>query len=318
MNSQSLNIYIKTKKDWDKRSSVRTSEETYDLNLDNMDSTIVSDQQFSTYCPILLHEKLKLLGNKQKKFVMGSQLLEFLIKTTKFEVDYVNKVTNSLALGKYKFDIPNILKLDALKIYTDEGYHSYFSKKISDQIMDYFNITSDLMPYVVNFFDRVDNIGSKFDKKFDYLSNLSCVVVSEAMICHDISDEMRGVVYEPVRIMFREHMHDEYFHANYFGTLFKVLWPQLSKEEKEIMGHNLCESMDIFAEPRTNIYFYSLSKLGFTKEFISQCIKDIYNTHEWKVDKAKKKMTQPLKLLNDCGVFEIQSIRKEFENRGFI
>ena len=249
---------------------------------------------------------------------MGAQLLEFLIKTTRFEVDHVNKVANNLALEKYDFNIPKILKLDALKIYTDEGYHAYFSKKISDQIIDYFAIKDDLTPYIISFFNKVDNIGSKYDKKFNYLANLSSVIVSESMICGDISEEMKGIVYEPIRIMFKEHIHDEYFHANYFGTLFKILWPQLTKEEKEIMGFNLCESMVVFAEPRVDIYFYSLSKLGFTKDFISKCIKDIYDTYDWKVNKAKKKMLHTLKLLDTCGVFKIPLVNKEFINKGFI
>ena len=163
---QPLATYIKTKKNWDERSSVRSSDETYDLKLNNIDSDNDTGLQFSTFCPILNHEKFKYLDKRQKKYVTGLQLLEFVIKTTKFEVDHVNRVANSIALGKYKFDIPKVLKLDALKIYTDEGYHAYFSQKISDQIMDYLNITDDLMPYVIKFFDKVDNIKLKFDNKY--------------------------------------------------------------------------------------------------------------------------------------------------------
>tara|TARA_X000000950_G_scaffold286425_1_gene395286 strand:+ start:3548 stop:4504 length:957 start_codon:yes stop_codon:yes gene_type:complete len=318
MNAHPIEFYIKTKKNWDKRSSVRSSDEEYDLKLSDSDLNDDTGLQFSTFCPILNHEKLKFLDNSQRKYVTALQLLEFLIKTTKFEVDHVNRVANSLALGKYKFDIPKVLKLDALKIYTDEGYHAYFSQKISDQIMDYLNVKDDLMPYVVKFFDKVDNIKSKFDEKYDYLSDLSSVIIAESMICQDISEEMKGIVYEPIRIMFREHLHDEYFHANFFKTIFKILWPQLSSEEKEIMGQNLLDAMNVFAEPRTDIYFYSLSKIGFSNEIISKCIDDIYKNDEWKVEKAKKRMSHSLKLLDRCGVFEIQSLKKKFEHRGFI
>ena len=195
MNNEALNLYVKTKKDWDKRSSVRTSKEIYDLNLNDINSEN-TNWHFSTYCPILQHKNLKSLSEPQKKSIMGAQLLEFLIKTTRFEVDHVNKVANNLALEKYDFNIPKILKLDALKIYTDEGYHAYFSKKISDQIIDYFAIKDDLTPYIISFFNKVDNIGSKYDKKFNYLANLSSVIVSESMICGDISEEMKGIVYE--------------------------------------------------------------------------------------------------------------------------
>ena len=121
MNNEALEFYIKTKKDWDKRSSVRTSNETYDLNFNELDSNDNPNWHMSTYAGILQHEKLKSLSGDQKKFILGTQLLEFVSKTTIMEVDYVNKVANNIALGKYNFDIPNLLKLDALKIYTDEG-----------------------------------------------------------------------------------------------------------------------------------------------------------------------------------------------------
>ena len=318
MNNTVLNIYEKTKKDWDRLSSVRSSEETYELHLDKINSKKESIWKFSTSCPILNHKDLNSLDNVQREYVMGSQLLEFVLKTTKFEIDYVNKVANSLALEKYNFEIPAILKSDALKIYTDEGYHAYFSKKISDQIIDHFEIKDDLSPYLESFFDKVDTIGLNYDKKFNFLSELSIVIVSESMICQDISEEMKGIVYEPIRIMFKDHMHDEYFHANFFGTLFKILWPQLSEEEKEIMGFNLYDAINVFSEPRTDIYLYSLSKLGFSKEFISKCIKDTYDNDEFKIKNAKKKMSTPLKLLNSCGVFEISTIKNKFEKRGFI
>lgn len=318
MNHQALDTYIKTKKEWDEASSVRTSEETYELKLDKIDKEGDSIWNFSTHCPILNHNEFKSLTNDQKKYVMGLQLLEFVLKTTKFEIDYVNKVANNLALEKYNFKIPNILKIDALKIYTDEGYHAYFSQKIADQIMDYFNIKDDLSPYIKKFFDKIDKIGSQNEKKYEFLSNLSNVIVSESMICQDISKEMKGIVYEPIRIMFKDHMHDEYFHANFFGTLFKILWPQLSDKEKEILGLNLYDSINAFAEPRTDIYFYSLSKLGFTNEFISKCINKTYDNDEWKIVNAKKKMSHPLKLLDSCGIFEIPSVSKKFKTRGFI
>ena len=318
MNNQALELYIKTKKDWDKRSSVRTSNETYDLNFNELDSSDKSNWHISTYAGILQHENLKSLNDDQKKFVLGTQLLEFVSKTTIMEVDYVNKVANNIALGKYNFDIPNLLKLDALKIYTDEGYHAHFSQKMYDQIKEYYNIEDDLNIYTKDFFNKVDKIGSSHEKKYDHLSQLALVIVSELIIVQDMTDEMKGIVYEPIREMFKNHILDETYHANYFKTVFQIIWPQLSEKEKEIMGLNLLESIIILGEPRVSIYYYSLSRLGFTNDFISRCIKEIYETEEWKVNKIKKRMSQIFKLLDSCGVFKIPSVDKEFKNKGFI
>tara|TARA_B100000315_G_C14462761_1_gene534505 strand:- start:137 stop:379 length:243 start_codon:yes stop_codon:yes gene_type:complete len=68
MNNQALELYIKTKKDWDKRSSVRTSDETYDINFSDLESKDNSNWHMSTYAGILQHEKLKSLNDDQKKF----------------------------------------------------------------------------------------------------------------------------------------------------------------------------------------------------------------------------------------------------------
>ena len=135
-----LDLYLKTKKNWDERASVRTSKDTYDLCLEGLDKNVDINWHLPNYSGILKHPDLKSLSDKDKKFIMGTQLLEFVEKTAILEIDYVNQVANNIALGKYKFNIPEVLKLDALKIYTDEGYHAHFSKKMSNDIKNYYGI----------------------------------------------------------------------------------------------------------------------------------------------------------------------------------
>lgn len=318
MNNEALDFYVKTKKDWDKHAAVRVSNKSYDLNIDNISSNEDLNWHLPSYSLVLEHDDLKSLDDDQKKFVMGTQLLEFVEKTTIFEVEHVNNVANSLALGKYDFEIPNILKVDAFKIYTDEGFHALFSKKMSDDIKKYYKIEDDITPYLKNFFSKLNNIGSKFGKKYSYLSNLSSTIVSESMIVQDISNEMRGIVYEPIIEMFKDHMIDEAYHANYFGTLLKVIWPQLSDKQKEIMSSNLCESILLMSKPRVDIYYYSLSKLGFDKKRISEIINDVYDNKETKKNTLKKKSSQVLKLLKNSGVFNFTFAKEKFKRNGLI
>jgi hypothetical protein len=185
---------------------------------------------------------------------------------------------------------------------------------MADDIKEYYNIKDDLSEFTKNFFSQIKNIGSKFDKKFNYLSELSATIVSESMIVQDMSNEMKGIVYEPIRAMFRDHIIDEGFHANYFATIFKILWPQFSNIEKEIMGLNLCESILILEKPRVDIHYYSLGKLGFDREYIKKCINETFgNNSNLKNKNVNKRMSQILILLEKCGVFKIPSIQKEFK-----
>lgn len=316
--AEALNFYEKTKKDWNSRSVVRNSKETYEINFSEIGANKNLSWHIPSYSTILNHEYLKGLSEGNKNYIMGTQLLEFVEKTAVFEVDYVNKVANNLALGKYNFDIPNVLKLDALKIYTDEGYHAHFSKKMADDIKKFYNIKDDLKPYLDNFFNKVNKIGSSFDKKFKYLSDFSSTLISETMIVQDMSNEMKGIVHEPIRLMFKDHITDEMFHANYFSTIFKILWPQLSDEEKEILGLNMCESMQIFAKPRVDIYYYSLSKLGYEKNLIEKIVLDTFKEGNAEAEKVKKRMSQTLLLLEKSDVFRIKSVKNNFQEQGFI
>ena len=77
-------------------------------------------------------------------------------KTTKFEIDYVNNVASNLGLEKYPLKLSRSLQLDAINIYTDEGYHAYFSQKIANQIREYYEVKDDLSKYVDVFFLKLE------------------------------------------------------------------------------------------------------------------------------------------------------------------
>jgi hypothetical protein len=317
-NNSNINKYLSTRKDWEINARVRNCDESYDLNLSNANFKDDICWHLPSYSNILNHHELQEISYLSKKFIMGTQLLEFVIKTTRFEIEYVNKVASKLALGDLNFNIPQVMKLDALKIYTDEGYHAYFSQKIADQIIEYYGVKDDLIPFTNNFFNNLDYIlhrGSTSDKD---LALLACVIVSESMIVSDIASEMKDVVYEPIRLMFKNHMIDEAFHGKYFLTLFNMIWQQLSDAERIIFADYICEFITIFGKPRTDIYKYSLKVLGFDDNKINSIINEMYDTKEWRIDRVKAKMSQILSALDQNKAFENLPIKIKFADRNYI
>ena len=129
---------------------------------------------------------------------------------------------------------------------------------------------------------------------------------------------MKKIVFEPIRVMFRDHALDEAMHAKYFALLFDIIWNQLDDYEKEIFGINCCDAMIILATPRVEIYHYSLGKLGYSRELISKCIKDIYHTEEWKTTKIRNRMTPTINLLKSSGIFKINKVKEKFANHSLI
>jgi hypothetical protein len=312
--------YNQTSSEWDNRAGVRSNPETYDLHL--VDDLVFDGAELSWHLPsysgILAHEGLSNLSNKDKEYVKGTQLLEFVTKQTIFEIDCVNYVASRLAHGKYPFVLPESLKLDALKIYIDEGYHAYYTQKIANQIRSYYGINDeDITPFIGGYYSKIERKTSKYGDKNKDLCMLAFVIAGENQIVSDISEQMRKVVYEPIRAMFRDHMKDEVFHAKFFTEIFREVWPQLDNNQKEIMGLSFCDSMEILGLPRTDIYYFSLSNLGFNEDQIAGFIDDIYNTAEWRTTKIVDRMSPTLNLLFENDVFSIDTVKDAFVDKGY-
>ena len=99
---------------------------------------------------------------------------------------------------------------------------------------------------------------------------------------------MKGIVYEPIRVMFKEHLHDEYFHSNFLAPYLKLYGLNYIDKEKEIMGQNLIDAMNVFAEPRTDIYFYLYLNLDFLKKLYPNVLMIYIIMMNGKLKKQKK------------------------------
>ncbi len=190
---------------------------------------------------------------------------------------------------------------------------------MANQIRHYYHIgEDDISPFVKDYYSKIELIISKFDKKYKDLCMLAFVIAGENQIVSDLSNDMRKIVHEPIRKMFRDHMKDEVFHARFFSIVFEKIWPQLNAKEKEIMGLCFCDSMEILGSPRTDIYYFSLAKLGFNEQQISQYINDIYNTIEWKTTRISARMAPTISLLKSNNVFDIESVKNAFQRKNYI
>ena len=299
---------------WDKKAGVRSSEITFDLELEPDDSERQESWHLPSYSAILNHPDLALLTRDQQEFIKGTQLLEFVTKQTAFEIDCVNYVAAKIAHNKMAFDFSDNLRLDALKIYTDEGYHAYYTQKVANQIRTHYGIGEDsVLQYVKPFYEKLNALFGKFGSKYDDLSRLGLVIVGECQIVSDISEEMKQIVYEPIRQMFREHMADEVFHAKFFSVIFQELWPQLDSEQQYVLAHSMNDAMILLSSPRTDIYYFSFSKLGYSESQIRKLIGDVYESDAWTIDRIRDRVKPTLSLMTSVGVFANKKCREIFE-----
>ena len=86
---------------------------------------------------------------------------------------------------------------------------------------------------------------------------------------------------------------------------------------KEIIGLCIHDLLWIIAAPRTDVFFYSLAKIGFKKYEINTIIQETY-TADKVYSTVRSKSAVPLNLLKNVGVFNLPSVRDRFKDSGLL
>lgn len=128
---------------------------------------------------------------------------------------------------------------------------------------------------------------------------------------------MNGVVFKPIQAMFKDHIYDESSHCIYFSTLFQLIWQQLSHREKVILGLCLHDLLLILAAPRTDLYYYSLGKLGYSPETINSIVNESLPSANL-ANKIRNKAKVTINLFKKTGVFMIPEVKERFLKSGII
>lgn len=140
--------YKKYFENWDQVAAVRSKPNSYRLINSQVQSELKNKCWFlPAGVPIIAHPLLKNIYQTQEQYLLGRFLLQFLEYGTLLEHEFVNTILAELALGECSIPIPDQMRLDAFKIYTDEGYHACFNLEATQQIRNYIGLpTSDAWP----------------------------------------------------------------------------------------------------------------------------------------------------------------------------
>lgn len=84
--------------------------------------------------PYLAHEALAQATPAQRRELTVRHLYQFLLSTAHLETRVVNRGAELVANGRSGVELPVSARLDAFKVYCDEGYHSLYSLDLADQI----------------------------------------------------------------------------------------------------------------------------------------------------------------------------------------
>ncbi|HKN48870.1 MAG TPA: diiron oxygenase [Actinomycetota bacterium] len=226
--------------------------------------------------PYVSHEALRDLDPERMRELTVRHLYQFLLSATHLETRIVNRAAERIANNRSGVSLPLSARLDAFKIYCDEGYHALYSLDLADQIAAATGIDIPSWDYG-GFVDRLEETGRGLLPDQPWLVPLLQVVVFETLITAVLNEIPNdSSVITTVRDVMRDHARDEGHHHRFFAAFFHQLWSQLDSSLRPATAYALpalahgCLTWDV--EPVRS----SLRLAGLDAATSEQVVRDCY------------------------------------------
>src|SRR3990167_4927750 len=320
MNNKNSNLlrYQKYLDNWDSVSSVRSKPNKYQMTSEHLDAELNERRWFiKEGVPILEHPLLKGMDRECEQYLLGRFLLQFLEYGTILEHEFVNTILADRGLGESGVHIPDRMRVDAFKIYTDEAYHAQFNMEATQQIRDYIGMpVSEAWPLQNSRLIGLRKLIPQNKSRENFLVRFGIVVASETIAPKELTETMKGIVIEPIYNLFVDHAEDEKKHCMYFSALFEVVWNYLSDDEKQYLGLIFPKILKSFVDINKVALFDALAKIGVDKQSAKMIIDDSY-PEDFCVKRALSVASSTFFNLERLGVYSISGVRDAFKAEGF-
>jgi 1-aminocyclopropane-1-carboxylate synthase 1/2/6 len=191
--------------------------------------------------PHLAHEAVRALPPARQDELVQRYLYQFLLSTAHLETRVVNAGAELIANGRSGVDLPMRLRLDAFRVYCDEGYHALYSLDLADQLAAVTGVSVPPWDYG-GFVTALRRAGSAALPGEPELAGLLQTVVFETMVTAVLNEVPNDpTVLSVVRDVTRDHARDEGRHHRFFATFFHQLWSTLDRRRRETAARALPE-----------------------------------------------------------------------------
>lgn len=264
--------------------------------------------------PYLAHEALADLTTAQRRALTIRHLYQFLLSTTHLETRIVNTTAERIANGRAGLDLPNRMRLDAFKVYCDEGYHALYSLDLADQIAAATGVTIPPWDYG-GFVDKLEEVGRRLLPGEPALVPLLQTVVFETLITAVLNEIPNDpTVIGVVRELTRDHAMDEGHHHRFFAQFFHELWVGLDSRLREPVAHALPALVRVCLTWDTEPIRASLLMSGVDSATAAAVVADAYaesgaNAHVCRAT---------VRTFRSAGVLEVPGAEEAFAAHGLL
>ncbi len=257
---------------WDNRAAVRSRPRRF-IDAPGLESQLFFPPES---VPAVSHHLVTRRGPDVVSQVLLRSLYQYLYFTTMLEQVAVLPVTSDISVGLSGYPVPEAMRADAFKITTDEAWHAQFCYDFAQELVRATRVGADSVAEP-RFVGALAQTRRTFDPKIRHLADLAFAVVSETLVSALLSD----IPYDkrlprPVRELVSDHAADEGRHHAYFRSFLRWLWPQLTDNERVLIGARVPEFVRLFLAADLRSVTSILRASGLPPTEIKEIISDSY------------------------------------------
>jgi P-aminobenzoate N-oxygenase AurF len=198
--------------------------------------------------PLLQHPVLSGQPRQVRERLLVHQLYLYLEFTVRLETGPVNDACLLLREPAFWPRLPDGMRDDALRIYTDEAGHAEMSHTLMMAVRADTRVVP--LPHEPQFLRELSAIYDADPELDRSLLTLFFVIVSETLITVSLSRLSQDArVQRQVRGLAADHAADEGRHHAYFRQVFECVWPQLPDAARRRIGVLLPRMMLAYLAP---------------------------------------------------------------------
>lgn len=267
--------------------------------------------------PLESHPAVVERGPQAREEILVRHLYQYLDMTANYELRVVNKASELLANGRSGFHLPEPVRLDAYKIYVDEGYHALYSRDLIFQVVAATGIAHrplDFEPYMAFMRQAQEAVPAELA----FVVAILVVVVFETFVTSTLVQipKQKNVI-STVRELVTDHAEDEARHSVFYSELFGYVWGQLRPAHRRLLGPLLPAFVVRPLElPRATLRDWLVSS-GIDPIDTDGIIDEAYPDAETRVGMARTARAT-LRLFGRHGLYDDPRTREAFDAHGLL
>lgn len=205
------------------------------------------------------------------------RLADYLAKTEEVEVRIVN---DAVAAILARDDLPEAMRLDLLKIYTDEGYHVLMVAEFRETFQATTGLALARRPS--EDLERILAILRELPEADRALGLVLSATVTETLITSTLRQSSDRQLYPPVAEMLADHGQDESMHHAFFVRFAEFLVPRLTARERALAETLVPRFMGLFLSPGLATLRRDLAALGLGEDEVRRVLDESFDLELWK------------------------------------